>query len=237
MIIRLRQWTRARRRRLFESFLPKARPLRVIDLGGTVPFWRAFELKPAHGLHLTLINTHAHDTTALGAEDSSGLIDDHHMDANEVTLGYLRSFDLIFSNSFLEHLGSRAEQAALARKICDSGVPYFVQTPNKHSPVDPHFPSPLAPFFAAYPRRVQAWLLCHSKLGSGARSRTYADAMERLHFYNPLGYADMRALFPNAQILTERPAGVPMSIIARWKRDAANDSQPAAPKRPLKNVA
>lgn len=242
MISKLRQWTRARRRRLFEDFLPPARPLRIIDLGGTVPFWRAFELSPAHGLHVTLINTHANDTTAAGFSDDSGLIDDRDMDANDVTIEYLRSFDLIFSNSFLEHLSAREQQAVLAGKISASGVSYFIQTPNKFSPVDPHFPSPLAPFFAAYPRPLQAWMLSHSRLGSGAKSRDFADAMDRLRYYNPLGLGDMRAMFPDAQLLTERPAGVPMSVIARcarWKQGAANaNGAPSSrPEKPVKNVA
>lgn len=242
MISKLRQWTRARRRRLFENFLPKTRPLRIVDLGGTVPFWRAFGLNPAHGLHVTLINTHAHDTTAASFKDDSGLIEDRNIDANDVTTEYLRSFDLIFSNSFLEHLSSHKEQAALAEKICASGVSYFIQTPNKFSPVDPHFPSPLAPFFAAYPKKLQAWMLSHSKLGSGAKSRDVADAMDRLRFYNPLGFADMRALFPGAQLLTERPAGVPMSVIASracWKQGVANtnNASNSEPDKPVKNVA
>lgn len=216
MIAQLRAWTRARRRRLFEGFLPAHRPLRIVDLGGTVPFWRSFGLSPEHQLHVTLINNHANDDTAAGIADHTGLIDDRNMDANCVTIDYLRAFDLIFSNSFLEHLSAREEQAALANKICASGRAYFIQIPNKNSPVDPHFPSPLAPFFAIYPRKVQAFMLSHSKLGSGAKSRDFEDAMDRLRFYNPLGLDDMRALFPDAQFRTDRPAGVPMSVIA-WR--------------------
>jgi hypothetical protein len=59
-----------------------------------------------------------------------------------------RGYDLIFSNSFFEHLEHRAAQARLAKIIVASGVPYFIQVPNKRSPVDPHFPSPFVPFFA-----------------------------------------------------------------------------------------
>lgn len=242
MISKLRQWTRARRQRLFENFLPEARPLRIIDLGGTVPFWRGFGLNPAHGLHVTLINTHRHDTSAAGFTDNTGLIEDRDMDANDVTIEHLRSFDLIFSNSFLEHLRSREEQTTLAGKICASGVSYFIQTPNKFSPVDPHFPSPFAPFFAAYPKPLQAWMLSHARLGSGAKSPDFAEAMDRLLYYNPVGLADMRLLFPGAQLVMERPAGVPMSIIARrarWEQGVANaNSAPKpAPQKPVKNVA
>jgi hypothetical protein len=57
-----------------------------------------------------------------------------------------------------------------------------------------------------------------------------------------LGLADMRALFPDAQLVTERPAGVPMSVIARrarWKQGAANanSASKSEPGKPVKIVA
>ncbi|WP_135211417.1 hypothetical protein [Vitreimonas flagellata] len=225
MLQKLRVWTRAQRRARFAEFLPAQRPLRIVDLGGTVPFWRGWGLKPEDQLHITLINNHHIDTTAAGFGNQGSQIVNRVFDANDVTTKYLASFDLIFSNSFLEHLDSRQAQAHLAAKICDSGKPYFIQVPNKNSPVDPHFPTPLAPFFAIYPRSVQAALLTRSRLGSGAKSTDINDAMERMRFYNPLGLNDMRTLFPVANFAIERPLGVPMSILAwrdNWPVAAAN---------------
>ncbi|UPT63711.1 MAG: hypothetical protein M0D54_03965 [Hyphomonadaceae bacterium JAD_PAG50586_4] len=190
-----------------------------------MPFWRGWGLTPEDQLHITLINNHHIDTTAAGYGNDGAQIVNRVFDANDVTADYLASFDLIFSNSFLEHLDSRQAQARLAAKICDSGKPFFIQAPNKNSPVDPHFPTPLAPFFAIYPRKVQAALLARFRLGSSARSANVADAMERMRFYNPLGLADMRALFPVANFAVERPLGVPMSVLAwrdNWAPAAAN---------------
>lgn len=233
MLQKLRAWTRAQRRARFAEFLPAQRPLRIVDLGGTVPFWRGWGLKLEDQLHIPLINNHHIDTTAAGFCNQGSQIINRVFDANDVTTDCLALFDLIFSNSFLEHLGSRQAQARLAAKICDSGKPFFIQVPNKNSPVDPHFPSPLAPFFAIYPRRVQAALLRRSRLGSGAKSTDLNDAMERMRFYNPLGLNDMRTLFPVANFAIERPLGVPMSVLAwrdNWSGAAAhkNTAPPTA---------
>lgn len=225
MLQKLRAWTRAQRRARFSEFLPAQRQLRIVDLGGTVPFWRGWGLTPQDQLRITLINNHHIDTTAAGFGDQGSQIINRVFDANDVTTDYLASFDLIFSNSFLEHLDSRQAQARLAAKICDSGKPFFIQVPNKNSPVDPHFPTPLAPFFAIYPRKVQAALLTRGRFGSGAKSADMNDAMERMRFYNPLGLNDMRALFPVANFAIERPLGVPMSVLAwrdNWPVAAAN---------------
>ncbi len=222
MISALRNWTRARRHAQFNAFLPARRPLRIVDLGGTVPFWRGWGLTAEDRLQVTLINNHHIDTTAAGRSDHGPEIQNRLADANELTTEYLASFDLVFSNSFLEHLDSRAAQQRLARKICASDRPFFIQAPNKNSPVDPHFPSPFAPFFALYPRRVQAALLSKFRLGSGGKSATVEAAMERMRFYNPLGLNDMKAMFPAANYAIERPLGVPMSVLA-WRanwRDA-----------------
>lgn len=216
MIRTLRNWTRARRQARFSEFLPARRPLRIVDLGGTVPFWRGWGLTPEDRLQVTLINNHHIDTTAAGRTDHGAEIENRVADANHVTTKFLASFDLIFSSSFLEHLESREAQQRLAKKICDTGRPFFVQVPNKNSPVDPHFPSPMAPFFAIYPRRVQAALLSRFRLGSGSRSANIVAAMERLRFYNPLGLNDIKAMFPTANLAIERPLGVPMSVLA-WR--------------------
>jgi hypothetical protein len=216
MVSQIREWTRARRRTHFFRFLPPRRPLRIIDLGGTVPFWRGWGITADDRLHVTLINNHHVDKTAAGYGQPGPNIENCLMDANDVTVGLLRSFDLVFSNSFIEHLGSRSEQATLASKICESGKPYFIQVPNKSSPLDPHFPSPFAPFFAMYPRRMQAALLARFRLGSGTKSGSVEAAMERLRFYNPLGLSDVKAMFPGAKFALERPLGVPMSVLA-WR--------------------
>jgi hypothetical protein len=76
------------------------------------------------------------------------------------------------------------------------------------------------PFFATYPRSLQARLLSWSALGSSSASPSYDAAIERLENYSPLTTRDVRQLFPKARSVVERPLGVPMSIIAMSEASA-----------------
>jgi len=218
MLEKLRRYTRGQRRKLFEEFLAISNhPMKIVDLGGTVTFWTDWGLSERPMLDITLVNNHEVDT--VHADDAINLPNIRRIDADVLTLKIedLRSYDLIFSNSLIEHLPGAAAQAKLASVITESEMPYFVQTPNKMSPVDPHYPRPYVPFFGAYPRGLQARLLTVSGLGSGSREVTYESAMHRLDYYYPLSKNDVCNLFPNAAVTKERVLGVPMSIIARWK--------------------
>lgn len=213
MIQMIRRRVRKRRACIFRSYVPHQRPLKVIDIGGTVAFWKAWGITESDQIQVTLINNHHIDVSSSGTESDLPFIINELSDANQIQVDRLKKFDLIFSNSFLEHLESRAQQAAMAEKIISSGVRYFIQIPNKRSIIDPHFPRPWVPFFACYPKPVQARLLTLGACGSGARSSTLEQARERIRYYNPLSVADMRRLFPDAVIRIERTVGIPLSVL------------------------
>jgi hypothetical protein len=52
-----------------------------------------------------------------------------------------------------------------------------------------------------------------SGLGSGAKSASNAEAMERLKYYNPFGVSELKRLFPSGTLVDERTFGIPMSLI------------------------
>jgi len=215
MLHRLRRYTREQRLKLFNEFIKGVTGrIRLIDLGGTVKFWEDWGLASQPLLDVTLVNTH--DKDKCHANDPITLPNIRRLRADVLTLSAadFAEYDLIFSNSLIEHLPGRESQRQLARAIIESGRPYFLQTPNKRSPIDPHFPRPYVPFFATYPRALQARLLSWSALGSGSASPSYDAALARLHHYSPLTTRDVRLLFPQARVVVERPMGVPMSIIA-----------------------
>jgi hypothetical protein len=215
MLHTLRRYTRARRLKLFNEFMKSITgPIRLVDLGGTVKFWESWGLAKQPLFNVTLVNNH--DLDKQYSNDPIALPNIRRLGADVLTLtaADFAQFDVIFSNSLIEHLPGRELQRQLAQAIIDSGRPYFLQTPNKRSPLDPHFPRPYVPFFAAYPRSVQARLLSWSALGSSSVAPSYDAALARLQNYYPLTTRDVRQLFPNARIVIERPLGFPMSIIA-----------------------
>lgn len=189
------------------------RPLQVVDLGGAADFWRIWGLDASDGLFVTLVNHHRCDTDHVSGGRLPPFMNEIIADATELDAGTLRRYDLVFSNSMLEHLPDEDGRAKLCRNIEASGKPYFIQLPNRYSLVDPHFPHPLVPFFGAYPKPLKALLMARSGLGSGAKCASYAEAMNRLKYYNPLCASELKALFPSGTLVEERTFGMPLSLI------------------------
>jgi hypothetical protein len=132
-----------------------------------------------------------------------------------------REYDVVFCSSVIEHItGPRdkifditdsAEFAALAREsqanfaaeIRRVAKRYFVQTPYKYFPVEPHS---FLPFFIVWlPRRWQMKLLAF--FGRHWIKSVQAD-------FRLLTIKEMRALFPDAEIVLERYRGFVKSIVA-----------------------
>jgi SAM-dependent methyltransferase len=108
------------------------------------------------------------------------------------------SFEIAYSNSLVEHLHPD-DRPRFAGEICRVAGRYWVQTPNRYFPIEPHV---LLPGFQFLP--------------AGARKRLWRLGMPRTP-YEPielLGAAELRRLFPDAVILRERFAGLTKSLIA-----------------------
>lgn len=111
-------------------------------------------------------------------------------------------FPLVFSNSVIEHVPKRL-RPALAAEIRRVGHRYFVQTPNRYFPIEPHFQLPLFQFI---PKQAQRWLNGRFALGWYGRGQ-WEDI-------DLLSARELRALFPDAAIRRERVLGLTKSLIA-----------------------
>jgi|GEM_PF-3452676 len=86
-------------------------------------------------------------------------------------------FDLVISNSVIEHVGNSREQRRFAEEIQRVGPRYFVQTPNRRFPLEPHF---LLPLFQYFPLTVRAFLHQHFDFGWWKKAGTYLSALEEV---------------------------------------------------------
>jgi SAM-dependent methyltransferase len=107
-----------------------------------------------------------------------------------------REFDIAFCNSLIEHLPPAA-QRALAGEIRRVARGYWVQTPNRYFPIEPH---QFIPGYQFLPRRIRRHL--DRRLGGAGG---YAELLTR---------RDLLALFPDAELYEEHVAGLVKSFAA-----------------------
>jgi SAM-dependent methyltransferase len=111
-------------------------------------------------------------------------------------------FPVAFSNSVVEHV-PRDLQPAFAAEIRRVAERYFVQTPNRYFPIEPHYQLPLFQFL---PKRAQRALNRRFSLGWREKGRWEDTTL--------LSARDLRRLFPDAEIHRERLFGLTKSLIA-----------------------
>lgn len=111
-------------------------------------------------------------------------------------------FDVVFSNSVIEHVPKRL-QHHFAKEVRRVGARYFVQTPYRYFPIEPHYQLPLFQFL---PRRVQRALNDRFTLGWQEKGQWEEITL--------LSVSELRRLFPDAEIHRERVFGLTKSLMA-----------------------
>jgi ubiquinone/menaquinone biosynthesis C-methylase UbiE len=177
---------------------------RVLDIGGTPECWDLISVRP----RLVLLNTpRAKDDLAAAASWVAG--DGRSLPFRDA------SFDVVFSNSVIEHVGDAASQRRFAAEVARVGRAYWVQTPNRWFPVEQHL---LTPFIHWLPRSWQRAIVPRFTVWSALvpvtpdRRRFYLDHyLSDVHLLSARRFA---ALFPGARLVRERFCGLTKSLVA-----------------------
>lgn len=114
-----------------------------------------------------------------------------------------REFAVVFSNSVIEHVGGWDDQVRFADEVRRVGSRYFVQTPNRWFPIEPHYQLPFIQFL---PHRLVVALRSRFQLGHVPRDGSLSIRL--------LDARALRTLFPDAEIHRERILGVTKSLMA-----------------------
>ena len=195
---------RLRRRRfaLFETLLARVPGhVRILDVGGTADFWRVIGFSRPN-VSVTLLN----QALATGESDAIRSVVGDARDMREFGD---REFDIVFSNSVIEHVGTFADQQAMASEVRRIGKRYFVQTPNKYFPIEPHF---LFPGFQFLPVSVRAGMLARRNVGWYTKAASYEAALAEVTAIRLLSEREFRRLFPEARLCRERFFGLTKSF-------------------------
>src|SRR5579862_4273636 len=199
------------RKQRFRAFLNIIHPTKdevLLDVGGYPTFWTAsppivkridcLNINPVAwgGQTQPCIRTFVGDGCSLPMPDNS--------------------YEIGFSNSVIEHVGSWERQKQFAAEIRRVSDALWVQTPAYECPIEPHY---LAPFIHYLPRALQKslvrWVTPWGWLESPDRKRLD----EVVDSTRLIRKAEMRELFPDCIILTERLLWLlPKSYIAIRQR-------------------
>jgi ubiquinone/menaquinone biosynthesis C-methylase UbiE len=121
-----------------------------------------------------------------------------------------RSFDIVFSNSVIEHVGSPADQEAFAKEIARVGRSYFVQTPNRSFLIEPHY---LTPLFQFLPQAIQRRAARNVTVWGLLTRPSQEEVDARVRQLRLLAPDGMRRLFPDGRLHRERVLGLSKSLV------------------------
>lgn len=194
---------RRRRMKLLEKTFRITDATRVLDVGGSPEIWEFASVRP----RLTIVNF---PTALLRGKD----VDLVAGDGRQLPFKDA-AFDLVFSNSVIEHVGAGQNQLRFAEEIARVGRAYWVQTPNRGFPFEHHM---MLPVVHQLPKRWQR-VIVERITGWEVVVRPSKEVRDYYvnHFLNELkllNASELSSLFPDAKIISERTLGIAKSLIA-----------------------
>lgn len=191
------KYFRTRRMRQFQTRFEVTSKTRILDVGGTPFNWSLLSERP----NLLFANI-----CPVGGKQISQVIADGRYQPFKND-----AFDIVYSNSVIEHLGTFDNQKLFAAECMRVGSRYYIQTPNKWFPIEPHY---ITPFIHWLPLQIRKYLLRNLTIWGLITRPTPQQCEQRLQEIYLLAAVDMKQLFPQAIIWRERLLGLTKSLIA-----------------------
>jgi hypothetical protein len=186
---------------MLQERFPDIAAMSVLDLGGTAAAWSLAPTRPAR---LVFLNVESPGELR-GAEIVIG-------DACDPPDSIRRDrFDLVYSNSLIEHVGGHWRRQAFASVVRSLADHHWVQTPYRYFPVEPHYAGPL---FQFVPLGVRGRLVSRWPIGSLATVTDHAVCLDQAQGTELLSRTEMRSYFPDSSLISERVLGLTKSLIA-----------------------
>ena len=208
---------------MIDATFEKKGQVDILDVGGTQTYW---SILPAtvlqkRNVSISVLNLPDSDSRDPARTDPQSFDPQHLPDPKhfEFVLGdgcdlshYGRcSFDIVHSNSVLEHVGPWSNMVKFAEEVSRLAPYYFVQTPYFWFPVEPHA---WMPFLHWLPKPMRVMLLMKFNMGGWDKQDSIDGAVRLVESARLLDKAMLRELFKDANIITERLIFLPKSLIA-----------------------
>lgn len=187
-------------KKIFENH---SKPIKILDVGGNEEFWENANLGNNMDYLITILNLNIIPVKYSNFISVKGnALDLKEYNNNE--------FDIVFSNSVIEHVFTKENQVKMANEIIRVGEKLYVQTPYKHFFIEAHY---MLPFIQYFSKKNQYNILTKTKL-SRMKKWDENHAKEYTNEIRLLTIKEMRGLFPDAKIFKERILGMTKSITA-----------------------
>lgn len=190
---------------LADDILRSKGECRILDMGGNRDYW--LDLEPVwkgRNFKFVLVNLQAERL-------DDPRFEAHQGDCRAMPQYADNEFDIVHSNSVLEHVGKWADMRAFAGEIRRLAPRYFVQTPNYWFPMEPHFRSL---FFHWLPEPMRVNKAMRRPLGAFPKAPSLDDAQRFIEDSNLLDARRFMHLFPDGKLERERAYGFTKSLIA-----------------------
>jgi ubiquinone/menaquinone biosynthesis C-methylase UbiE len=195
--------TRAMRNAQFKSLLDRLpRPLNILDVGGTQMVWETIGLVDQPDVHITILNLEQEECRYKNVHSVVG-------DARDMRGFHDCQFDIVYSNSVIEHVGDMEQMVKMASEVRRVGRRYFVQTPNRYFPIEPHF---VFPMFQFLPVSIRTIMVQKFSLGWTAKLPDRKRAEDLVRSINLLSRRELQLLFPDGRMMEERLLGLTKSF-------------------------
>jgi len=193
---RLAGYFRRRRFSGFDRFLSGIES--IVDFGGTTDIWVMLDRR-----NVVLLNIDEQQVPA-GFVVMKG-------DARKTSFPD-KSFDLAFSNSTIEHVGTWEDQQAFAHELCRVGKRVYCQTPARRFFFEPHYFTPFVAWLGFLLKRY--WFVRYFTY-YGIRWKPSPEQVRDFQCHlRLLNYSEMQQLFPDCTIRREHFLGMTKAYIA-----------------------
>jgi SAM-dependent methyltransferase len=195
---------RAKRNEQFKSLLDSLpRPLKILDVGGRQTVWETIRLVDQPDVHITILNLEQEECRYRNVHSVAG-------DARDMQGFHDCQFDIVYSNSVIEHVGAIDQMVRMASEVRRVGRRYFVQTPYRYFPIEPHF---VFPMFQFLPLSIRTLMVQNFNLGWIAKQPDRKQAADEVRSINLLSRRELQSLFPDGRMMEERLLGLTKSLI------------------------
>ncbi len=186
---------------VLEGLIAERGSVKVLDIGGEIVYWKNMGWQNSAATIYVLNLDPVFDK-----EQHEGYI---QVQGNALKLPYeMGEFDLVFSNSVIEHVGSKNNQKIFAdevRRVCNN---YIIQTPSFWFPLEPHS---MIPFFQFIPHTIRALLIMVFNINYFPKTKSYQEAIKVSKTTIMLTRRGFQKLFPEAAIEVEYLYGISKS--------------------------